>query len=66
MNDKTFNIRLALGLARSFVTSTRFILDKTLAQAMYIRSRYLIESVLKTPPNQISKYKLPIKDIFTS
>ncbi len=65
MNDKTFNIRLALGLARSFVTSTRFILDKTLAQAMYIRSRYLIESVLKTPPNQISKYKLPIKDIFT-
>ena len=65
MNDNTFNIRLALGLARSFVTSTRFILDKTLAQAMYIRSRYLIESVLKTPPNQISKYKLPIKDIFT-
>lgn len=65
MNDDTFDIRLALGLARSFVTSTRFILDKTLAEAMYIRSRYLIESVLKTPTNQLSKYKLPIKDIFT-
>ncbi len=65
MDDNTFDIRLALGLARSFVTSTRFILDKTLAEAMYLRSRYLLESVLKTQPNQISKYKLPIKDIFT-
>ena len=65
MGDNTFNVRLALGLARSFVTSTRFILDKTLAEAMYIRARYLIESVLKTPNNQLSKYKLPIKDIFT-
>ena len=65
MNDDTFDIRLALGLARSFVTSTRFILDKTLAESMYIRSRYLIESILKTPSNQLSKYKLPIKDIFT-
>ncbi|MCU7940017.1 MAG: aminoglycoside phosphotransferase family protein [gamma proteobacterium symbiont of Bathyaustriella thionipta] len=65
MNDDTFDIRLALGLARSFITSTRFILDKTLAQAMFIRSRYLIESVLKTPRNKLSTYKLPIKDIFT-
>lgn len=65
MKDDTFNIRLALGLARSFATSTRFILDKTLAEAMYIRSRYLIESVLKTPRKQLSNYQLPIKDIFT-
>lgn len=65
MNDNTFDIRLALGLARSFVTSTRFILDKTLAESMYMRSRYLIESVLKTPTNQLSNYKLPIKEIFT-
>ncbi|MCU7835874.1 MAG: aminoglycoside phosphotransferase family protein [gamma proteobacterium symbiont of Taylorina sp.] len=65
MNDKNFEIRLALGLARSFATSTRFILDKTLAQSMFIRSRYLIESVLQTPVNQLSNYQLPIKDIFT-
>ena len=65
MKDTTFDIRLALGLARSFATSTRFILDKTLAEAMYIRSRYLIESVLRTPRKQISNYQLPIKDIFT-
>jgi len=65
MNDKNFEIRLALGLARSFATSTRFILDKTLAQTMFNRSRYLIESVLQTPVNQLSNYQLPIKDIFT-
>ncbi len=65
VKDDTFELRLALGLARSFATSTRFILDKTLAECMYIRSRYLIESVLKTPRKQISNYKLPIKDIFT-
>ena len=65
MQDDTFNVRLALGLARSFMTSTRFILDKTLAEAMYIRSRYLIESVLKTPKHKLSSYKLPIKEIFT-
>lgn len=65
MNDNNFEIRLALGLARSFATSTRFILDKTLAQAMFIRSRYLIESVLQTPVKQLSNYKIPIKDIFT-
>ncbi len=63
--DSTFEIRLALGLARSFITSTRFILDKTLAEAMYLRSRYLLESVLKTSPKQLSQYKLPIKDIFS-
>jgi len=65
MDDNTFDIRLALGLARSFITSTRFILDKSLAKAMYIRSRYLIESVLKIPTSKLSTYKLPIKDIFT-
>jgi len=65
MDDNTFDIRLALGLARSFITSTRFILDKTLAETMYIRARYLIESVLKTPAKELSYYKLPIKEIFT-
>ncbi|MGB5259823.1 MAG: phosphotransferase, partial [Gammaproteobacteria bacterium] len=36
-NDRTFELRLALGLARSFATSTRFILDNTLAHAMFMR-----------------------------
>jgi len=64
-NDKTFNIRLALALARSFVTSTRFILDKTLSRNMYIRARYLLENILKTPEDKLHKYSLPIDKIFT-
>jgi hypothetical protein len=53
-----------LGLARSFATSTRFVLDKTLARAMWLRARYLLESVLAADMKQIQKFKLPIKEIF--
>lgn len=46
MNDTSFEIRLALGMARSFATSTRFVLDETLARNMFHRSRYLLERLL--------------------
>jgi len=62
--DTTFEQRLALGLARSFATSTRFVLDKTLARSMWLRARYLIESVLVTHPKN-PHFKLPIREIFT-
>jgi aminoglycoside phosphotransferase (APT) family kinase protein len=64
-NDENFEFRLALGLARSFATSTRFILDKTLAQAMFMRSRYLIEQVLTIMDStQTADYRVPIREIF--
>jgi len=62
--DGTFELRLALGLARSFVTSTRFILDKSLARAMYLRARYLIEQVLATELKKAGAFRVPIKEIF--
>ena len=62
--DGTFELRLALGLARSFVTSTRFILDKSLARAMFLRARYLIEQVLATEPKKAQAFRVPIKEIF--
>jgi aminoglycoside phosphotransferase (APT) family kinase protein len=62
--DKTFEIRLALGLARSFATSTRFILDKSLARSMFLRARYLLEQVLATEPKQAGNFKVPVKEIF--
>jgi len=62
--DDSFEIRLALGLARSFATSTRFILDKTLARAMFHRARYLIECVLQTDIKKSDKFRLPVKEIF--
>jgi aminoglycoside phosphotransferase (APT) family kinase protein/phosphate uptake regulator len=64
-HDHSFELRLALGLARSFATSTRFILDKTLADAMFMRARYLIEQVLTImSTEQTVAYRVPIKEIF--
>jgi aminoglycoside phosphotransferase (APT) family kinase protein len=63
--DDSFELRLALGLARSFASSTRFILDKTLATAMFMRARYLIEQVLTIMDNQQrTAYRVPIQEIF--
>ena len=62
--DATFELRLALGLARSFATSTRFILDKSLSRRMFLRARYLIEQALAVDPKDAANYRLPIKEIF--
>ena len=62
--DSTFDLRLALGLARSFATSTRFVVDKTLARAMWLRARYLLEMVLSNNTEQAKNFRLPIKEIF--
>ena len=60
--DKYFNYRLGLGVARSFATSTRFILDKGFARSMMLRSRYLMEQLLisKQPEN----FRLPQEVFF--
>jgi aminoglycoside phosphotransferase len=63
--DDTFEVRLALGLARSFVTSTRFILDKSLARDMYLRARYLLEQLVHLGEKDIGKYKVPVKELFS-
>jgi aminoglycoside phosphotransferase len=69
MKDDTFNLRLALALARSFLTSTRFILDKTLAKNMFVRARYLIELVIdyqqKNKGKKPEQFELSINEIFT-
>jgi len=62
--DDSFELRLALGLARSFATSTRFILDEALARDMFLRARYLLEQVLATDPRKIRDFKLPLKELF--
>jgi len=62
--DDTFELRLALGLARSFATSTRFLLDKSLARTMFLRARYLIERALEADPKRPKSFKVPVKEIF--
>lgn len=63
-DDKTFEFRLALGLARSFASSTRFIFDKQLARRMWLRARYLIEQVNACPRGKEERFRLPMKEIF--
>jgi phosphate uptake regulator len=43
VGDTSFDQRLALGVARSLATSTRFVLDRELARSMFLRSRYVLE-----------------------
>lgn len=62
--DRTYEYRLALGLARSFASSTRFVFDKSHARRMFIRSRFLLEQVLKCPKGGEARFKLPIKELF--
>ena len=63
--DDTFEFRLAFGLARSFATSTRFVLDKSLARAMYLRARYLIERAIEVSPENANRFHLPVEEIFS-
>ena len=44
--DTTFNIRLALGLGRSLITSTRFELSQRFSKLMLNRGVYLLERVV--------------------
>ncbi|MDR1486588.1 MAG: phosphotransferase [Deltaproteobacteria bacterium] len=46
MNDETFDARLAFGLARSFLTSIRFVLEERLASQLVARTRYLLERLI--------------------
>ncbi|MDR2198883.1 MAG: phosphotransferase [Deltaproteobacteria bacterium] len=45
LNDRTFETRLAFGLARSFLSSIRVVLEEKLARKFVERSRYLMEKI---------------------
>lgn len=62
--DKTFELRLAFGLGRSFITSTRFILDKVLAKNMYLRGVYILERALEHTEKTAPEFKLPVRELF--
>ncbi|WP_158773562.1 phosphotransferase [Cobetia sp. L2A1] len=62
--DATFEPRLALGLARSFATSTRFILDAGLAGRMFMRARFILEHLLAADLSRPADYRLPLEELF--
>ena len=57
-DDSLFDARLALGLARSFITSTRFEADMKLATAMYLRAVYLLERVITWAPDRLADLRI--------
>ncbi|WP_372803276.1 aminoglycoside phosphotransferase family protein [Paracoccus seriniphilus] len=63
--DPTFEFRLALGLARSFASSTRFVVDQNHARRMILRARYILESALAVPEGREARFKLPIRMLFS-
>lgn len=62
--DDYYDFRLALGLARSFASSTRFIADRSVARQMINRSRYLLERTLDVEKGQESRFRLPTREMF--
>ena len=57
--DHTFKARLALALARSFLTSTRFELDDTFARDMFLRGRYLLKHIAASDVTDWKSFTLP-------
>jgi phosphate uptake regulator len=59
--DTTFEARMALALARSYFTSTRFELNRVFAKQMLLRSHYLLELVVRHASNEpaLTQFKLP-------
>jgi phosphate uptake regulator len=57
--DPNFQVRLALGLARSFATSTRFVLDREFSKSMFFRSRYLVDLLGSLDEGAMATFRLP-------
>lgn len=58
-NDTTYEVRMALGLARSFLTSTRFEFNDEFAEAMRLRSVYLLDKVVNHEGSPWSEFTFP-------
>ena len=57
--DATFEARLALGLARSFVSSTRFDIRRSFAEEMLRRGLYLLEHLTEFDATSFATFRLP-------
>jgi phosphate uptake regulator/aminoglycoside phosphotransferase len=57
--DTTFEARLALGLVRSLVTSTRFDIRRSFAEEMLMRGLYLLERLSGVQNGTFETFQLP-------
>ena len=63
-NDPNFECRLALGLARSFITSTRFELNIEFAKEMFLRGQYILEKISSLKKEELKHFMFPIDVLF--
>ncbi len=59
IGDRTYEARLALGLVRSFITSTRFQLNRRFAKSMYQRGIYLLDRITAHAGRPWEEFALP-------
>ncbi len=64
IGDATWQARLAMGLARSFATSTRFELNYDFAREMFQRAHYLMEGLAAHQGKPWEDYRLPRPILF--
>ena len=57
--DELFEARLALGLVRSLITSTRFELNQRFAKQMFLRGLYLLEKLTSFGGEPWTRFKVP-------
>jgi len=62
--DKTFEARLAVGLARSFITSTRFELNRRFSGEMHRRARFLLAELLPHRGRPWDAFRVPNSVLF--
>lgn len=62
--DATFQARLAMGLARSLLTSTRFELNARFAKEMFMRSHFLMEKLLAHDGAPWESFQLPTRALY--
>ena len=58
-HDTTFELRMALALARSFFTSTRFEMKPAFAKEMWLRANYLMTKVASLKAVEYDQFRLP-------
>lgn len=57
-NDNTYELRLSLGLIRSFITSTRFELHEEFANLMHMKGIYILEKLLSYSEENWQDFRL--------
>ncbi|HCU70055.1 MAG TPA: PhoU family transcriptional regulator [Desulfomicrobium sp.] len=63
-DDPGFDIRLGLGVARSFYTSTRFELNRSFAHDMYNRGLFLMERLTEKAPEELAGFSFPLEILY--